>query len=311
MSVVELRSVSKRHGEVLALERLDLVVRRGEVVAILGPNGAGKSTLFELLLGLLRPSAGRVRVLGRPPGERSARRRIGAMLQGAGLPEQVRVEELVRLLRSSYPSGLEGDEALRRVGLQARRRHRVETLSGGERQRLLLAMAIVGAPALLLLDEPTVAMDVAARRRFWDQARASVERGATLLFATHDLREADAVADRVVLLHRGRVLADAAPAELKRLVPGHVVTLVTDAPPERIEAWPGVERVVGTIPAPSPPLRRLVVSAVDATCVVVPLVRAGHRLVELAVTQPDLETAFTQLTAAGDTGTGNPGRATA
>jgi ABC-2 type transport system ATP-binding protein len=300
MPVVELRSVSKRHGEFLALDQLDLVVRRGEVVAVLGPNGAGKSTLFELLLGLLCPTAGRVSVLGHAAGNRRARVRIGAMLQGAGLPDLIRVAELVRLVRRSYPAGLEVDDALHRVGIASRRDHRVEHLSGGERQRLLLALAIVGSPDLLLLDEPTVAMDVAARRRFWDQARASVERGTTLVFATHDLREADAVADRVVLLHRGRVLADAPPAELKRLVPGHVVTFVTDAPPERIEAWQGVERVVDTLPVPPPPLRRLAVTAVDAACVVVPLVRAGHSLAELAIAQADLETAFTHLTSTGD-----------
>ncbi len=307
MSVVELEQVAKVYGDVVAVDGVGLSVDRGEVVALLGPNGAGKSTLFELLLGLVRPTAGRARVLGVSPGG-EARAQVGAMLQHAGLPDQVTVAELVRLVGRSYPATLGLDAVLERVGLAHRHRHTVSTLSGGERQRLLLALAIVGDPQLLLLDEPTAAMDLEARRRFWEHTLASVDDGTTLVFATHDLAEADAVADRVVLLHHGQVLADATPTALKRLVPGCVVTLVTDAPPEVIARWPGVERVD---PAPdggsSPPAHaRLAVSATDAESVVVPLVRSGHDLSGLGVAEADLETAFVQLTRSATAGATHP-----
>lgn len=205
MTVLEMQGVRKEYGGVPALDGLDLTVQRGEIVAVLGPNGAGKTTTFELLLGLVRPSAGSVRVLGEEPGPR-VRGRTGAMLQSAGLPEQVTVRELVRLIGRSYPQSLDVDDVLARTGLAKRAGRTVTTLSGGERQRLLLALALVGAPELLLLDEPTAAMDVAARRTFWEQARA--QDGATIVFATHDLAEAAAVADRVLVVSQGRLVAD-------------------------------------------------------------------------------------------------------
>lgn len=212
MTVIELSGVTKQYGSVRALDGLDLRVERGEIVALLGPNGAGKTTTFELLLDLTRPTEGRVEVLDGPPSR--ARGRIGAMLQSAGLPDQVTVRELVRLIGRSYPSAVPTDEVLQRVNLTARATRTVTTLSGGERQRLLLALALIGEPELLLLDEPTAAMDVVSRRSFWAQARAAVGHGATILFATHDMTEAQTVADRILVVARGRLLADGTPAEL-------------------------------------------------------------------------------------------------
>ena len=205
MTVLEMRDVRKEYGEVTALDGMDLAVEQGEIVAVLGPNGAGKTTTFELLLGLIRPTTGSVRVLGEEPGPR-VRGRIGAMLQSAGLPEQVTVRELVRLIGRSYPQSLDVDDVLASTGLTKRARRAVTTLSGGERQRVLLALALVGAPQLLLLDEPTAAMDVAAKHTFWEQARGLD--GATVVFATHDLAEAAAVADRVLVVAQGRLVAD-------------------------------------------------------------------------------------------------------
>ena len=205
MTVLEMRDVRKEYGEVTALDGMDLAVEQGEIVAVLGPNGAGKTTTFELLLGLIRPTAGSVRILGEEPGPR-VRGRIGAMLQSAGLPEQVTVRELVRLIGRSYPQSLDVDDVLASTGLTKRARRAVTTLSGGERQRVLLALALVGAPQLLLLDEPTAAMDVAAKHTFWEQARGLD--GATVVFATHDLAEAAAVADRVLVVAQGRLVAD-------------------------------------------------------------------------------------------------------
>jgi ABC-2 type transport system ATP-binding protein len=212
MTVIEMSGVTKEYGPVHALDGVDLRVERGEIVALLGPNGAGKTTTFELLLDLARPTRGAVTVLGGPPP--AARGRIGAMLQSAGLPEQVTVRELVRLVGRSFPRAVPTDEMLERVNLAGRAGRTVTTLSGGERQRLLLALALVGEPELLLLDEPTAAMDVVSRRSFWAQARTAVGHGATILFATHDMTEAETVADRILVIARGRLLADGTPAEL-------------------------------------------------------------------------------------------------
>jgi ABC-2 type transport system ATP-binding protein len=210
---LELRDVHARYGPVQALHGVSLTVEDGEIVALLGPNGAGKTTTFELALGLIRPTDGDVEVLGHRPGPR-ALTRIGAMLQTAGLPEDVTVRELVRLVGRSYPAALPMDAVLARCHLDDRADRTVATLSGGERQRMLLAMALVGVPDLLLLDEPTAALDVASRRLFWERARESAADGATILFATHDLTEAAAVADRVVVLRDGRAIADAPPGAL-------------------------------------------------------------------------------------------------
>lgn len=210
---VQFAHVVKHHGAVRALDGVDLTVARGEIVALLGPNGSGKSTAFELLLGLVRPSAGEVRVLGGRAGG-PVRDHVGAMLQSGELPEHTTVSELIGLIGRSYPTALPVGPLLAQVDLRDRANALVGSLSGGERQRVRLAMALVGAPRLLLLDEPTAAMDVAARREFWSQVRASVRGGATLLFATHDLHEASSVADRVIVLRQGRVVADAPPAEL-------------------------------------------------------------------------------------------------
>ena len=306
MSVIGVSEVRRSFGDVTALDGVTFEVHRGEVVALLGPNGAGKSTVFELLLGLIAPSSGAVRVLGQPPGG-GVRSRVGALLQSAGLPEQVTVRELVELVGRSYARTLTVDPLLTEVGLGHRSRHEIAILSGGERQRLLLALALVGMPEVLLLDEPTAAMDLEARRNFWVYAREAIVRGATLLFATHDLAEAAEVADRVVLLHQGRVVADAPPTQLTTLVPGSQITVVTDAAPTTIAAWPGV---VDVTPAGDPPvagaLSRLTVSAADAPSVVVPLVRDGYALAELTVRDADLEMAFARLTGLDPVGEGEP-----
>jgi ABC-2 type transport system ATP-binding protein len=303
VSVLEAKQARRTYGRRVALHGFDLCIERGEVVALLGPNGAGKSTVFDLLLGLIAPSEGRITVFGERP-HAGMRTRVGAMLQDAGLPEQYRVGELVRLVARSYPKAHPVDETLDRVGLAPRRRQSVATLSGGERQRLLLALATVGGPELLLLDEPTSAMDVESRRSFWEQTLSAVERGATLLFATHDLAEADAVADRVVLLHEGRMIADATPAKLKQLVPSCLVTVATDAPGATIGSWSGVKRVQPAAPGKGVTpegLALVTVSAADAGQVVVPLVKAGYQVEQLTIVDADLEAAFMHLTRGGST----------
>ncbi len=207
-SAVQFDGVSHRFGDVLALDGLDLTIRTGETVALLGPNGAGKSTAIGLMLGLLQPTHGAVRTLGMTPRGAVASGRVGSMLQQSGLPSNVRVGELVEFARRLYPNPLALSAVLERAGLTALAGRDVGRLSGGERQRLRFALGIAGDPDLVFLDEPTVAMDVETRRAFWTDMRRSAAEGRTVLFATHYLDEADQVADRIVVLDRGRIVAD-------------------------------------------------------------------------------------------------------
>ena len=212
---IQLIKARKCYGAVCALDELDLTVAAGELVAVLGANGAGKTTLIELLTGLRRPTSGTVSVLGMPAGSVAGRRRTGLMLQDHGLPAGATVRELVALIGRVYPRQLPIDDVLRIAGLTSLADRRSSGLSGGQRQRLSFAFAIVGDPDLIVLDEPTAAMDVDGRREFWDRMQMLARLGRTILFATHHLDEADA-AGRIVVLDRGRVIADATPAELKR-----------------------------------------------------------------------------------------------
>ena len=195
-AAVEFDGVSRRFGDVLALDDVRLSIRPGETVALLGPNGAGKSTAIGLMLGLLEPTSGAVSVLGMSPRQAVASGRIGSMLQQTGLPTNVRVGELVDFARRLYPHPLSQAAVLERSGLTALSDRSVDRLSGGESQRLRFAIGIAGDPDLVFLDEPTVAMDVETRRAFWADMRRSASEGRTILFATHYLEEADQVADR-------------------------------------------------------------------------------------------------------------------
>ncbi len=215
--VVEVSGLVKRYGGRAVVDGLDLAVARGEVLALLGPNGAGKTTTVETIEGYRRPDAGSVRVFGLDPradGER-VRARSGLMLQRADLWNQVRVREAVRLFAAFYPNPLDPDELLERVGLADLAQARYRGLSGGERQRLSLALALVGRPELAILDEPTAALDVAARRATWALLRELREGGTTVLLTTHLIDEAEALADRLAIMDRGRLVALGTPLELR------------------------------------------------------------------------------------------------
>jgi ABC-2 type transport system ATP-binding protein len=296
MTVLELSGVTKTHGRVTALDKVDLEVEAGELVALLGPNGAGKTTMFELLLGLSSPTEGGIRVLGGAPGSRGIVGRIGAMLQGAGLPENITVHDLVRLIGRSYPLSLPVELVLERVGLTARRNRTVTDLSGGERQRLLLAAAIVGVPDLLLLDEPTAAMDPEGKRGFWREARTAVGDGTTVVFATHDLAEADSVAQRVVVLGQGRILADGTPSELKSVIHGKTVRLQTDVPIAELAALPGSGPVEVEGPGTTPDHQWVRVHSEAPEELVAALLARGIPVEGLTIVDAELEDAFLKLT---------------
>ncbi len=213
--VVSFRGVSKSFGAVRAVSGLDLELRAGETVALLGPNGAGKSTTLDLLLGLRNPDGGRIDVFGTTPAKAIAAGRVGAMLQSGGLMEEVTVRELVSLACDLHPRAYPVDEVLAGAGIADIGDRKVNKLSGGQEQRVRFALATAGAGDLIVLDEPTVGMDVSARQAFWATMRAQVDQGRTVLFATHYLEEADAIADRVLVLHRGSLIADGTAAEIK------------------------------------------------------------------------------------------------
>ncbi|BBA99879.1 putative ABC transporter ATP-binding protein [Actinacidiphila reveromycinica] len=213
--MVSFRDVGKSFGAVRAVAELSLELHPGETVALLGPNGAGKSTALDLLLGLKNADQGEVRVFGSTPAQAIAKGRLGAMLQSGGLMEEVTVRELVALACDLHPRAYPVDQVLAAADLTGIRDRKVNKLSGGQEQRVRFAMATAGENDLIVLDEPTTGMDVSARQAFWATMRAQVDRGRTVLFATHYLEEADAIADRVLVLHRGRLIADGTAAEIK------------------------------------------------------------------------------------------------
>ncbi|MFJ8462600.1 ABC transporter ATP-binding protein [Streptomyces swartbergensis] len=213
--VVAFDQVSKGYGSVRAVDGLTLTLRPGRTVALLGPNGAGKSTTLDLLLGLKKPDSGTVRLFGTSPRDAIVAGRVGAMLQSGGLMDGVTVAELVRLACDLHPKPYWPSEVLSRAGIEQLADRKVDKLSGGQAQRVRFALATAGDSDLIVLDEPTTGMDVTTRQAFWATLREQAGRGRTVLFATHYLEEADAVADRVLVLHRGRLLADGTAAEIK------------------------------------------------------------------------------------------------
>jgi ABC-2 type transport system ATP-binding protein len=288
--------VTRRYGPVTAVDGLSLQIRRGQTVALLGPNGAGKTTTVELLLGLAQPDAGVVGLFGGPPADAVAAGRVGAMLQDAGLPQGARVAELLGLVRSLYPDPLSLADTLRLADLEPLAQRQVQRLSGGQRQRVRLALALAGNPELLILDEPTAALDVDARRTFWDRVRAYVSAGRTVLFATHRLEEADAVADRVVVIAGGRLLADGTPDQVKAQAAGRSTISVAADGLSRylLENLPAVQTV-------RQDRGRLTLSTSDPDATIRALLQHAPHVQDLEVTRAGMEEAFLHLTHQGGT----------
>jgi len=242
---VDIQDVSKSFGPIQAVAGVSLRLRRGETVAILGPNGAGKTTLISILLGLQSPDAGRAHILGMDPQRAVSSGRVGAMLQDGGLMPGVRVGELLRLLHSLYPQPMPVERAIALAQVKEFAGQRVDRLSGGQTQRVRVAAALIGDPELLILDEPTASMDVEARRSFWRGMDAQAGAGQTILFSTHNLEEADDHCDRVVVLGRGRVLAEGTPSAIKDRVGLRSLRCVITRPEavQRVRSLPGVSAV--------------------------------------------------------------------
>ena len=287
--LARLREVTKHYGQRAALDRFSLTLRRGEVTALLGPNGAGKTTAVRLLLGLMRPDAGAVEVLGRDPRSSQARTAIGAMLQRANAPDSLSVREQIELFRSYYPRPLATAELLKRTGLAALEHRRFGALSGGQKQRMLFALAICGDPEVVFLDEPTVGLDIQTRRQVWSEVRALAAAGKAVLLTTHYLEEADALAHRIVLIERGRVVRAGTPHEIKHSIAARRIRCRTRLPAAALRALPTVTRVEADRDG-------MVIFAHEPQQVLREMLPLDETLSDLEVSAASLEDAFLALT---------------
>ena len=292
--MIELRGVAKSfetpHGRVDAVRGIDVTIETGETVALLGPNGAGKSTTLDMALGLLRPDAGTVTVFGTPPEEAVARGAVGAMLQTGGLVRDLEVRELLVQVASLYPRPLDVDETIDLVGIGEIADRRTQKLSGGQTQRVRFALALVTNPDLLVLDEPTVAMDVEGRHGFWATMREFATRGKTVVFATHYLEEADAYADRAVLMANGVVVADGPTTEIKSLVGTRTIrATLPRVALEELERLPGVTRAERRGDA-------VVLSCTDSDAAIRALLARWQDARDIEIVGAGLEEAFLELT---------------
>lgn len=287
--IARLDGAIKRYGRLTALDGADLQLHRGELLALLGPNGAGKTTAIALLLGLIRADAGRVELFGQDPQRIEARRRIGVMLQNAELPPTLRVGELLRLTASYYPAPRALAESAELAGVTDLLGRPYAKLSGGQQRRVQFALALCGRPELLFLDEPTVGMDIEARQKLWAAIRQLVAEGCSVLLTTHYLEEAEALADRVCVMSRGRMIHEGTVEELRARVALKRVRCLSTLPTDTVRGWPEVSEVRREN-------ERLHIAAAEAETVVRRLLDADPLLRELEVQRAGLAEAFTELT---------------
>jgi ABC-2 type transport system ATP-binding protein len=284
-----LSRVTKRYGAITALSDVDVALQPGETLALLGPNGAGKTTAIRTLLGIIAPDSGTATVFGKSPRRAANRTRIGAMLQVSGVPATLTVREHVRLFSSYYPHPLPITDTITIAGLRGLENRLYGQLSGGQKQRVAFALAICGDPDALVLDEPTTALDVESRLALWTQIRGYVARGRSVLLTTHDLAEADALANRIMVLFGGKIVAEGSAAEIKSRAGGSTVRCTSGLDDERLRAIPGVDavqRAEGVI--------RLTTR--DANAAVRALYAGDPTFTLLDVAQTPLEDAFLALT---------------
>ncbi len=288
------KSFSSGAGTVHAVRGIDLTIRPGEVVAFLGPNGAGKTTTIDMVLGLSDPTAGCVRIFGKTPVEAIGAGQVAAVMQTGGLLRDITVAETVELTAALFGTSTSATPYLERAGIADIAGRTVAKCSGGQQQRLRFAMALVSEPDLLLLDEPTTGMDVEGRREFWSAIREDAAHGRTIVFATHYLEEADAYADRIVLVSQGRIVADGSAAEIKNLASGRTVSARVDDPPERDEVAATVRAIPG-VDTVEERGARLIVRASDSD-VVARYLLTSTAARDLEIAAENLEDAFLALT---------------
>jgi ABC-2 type transport system ATP-binding protein len=287
-AVAELVGASKKLGGRLVLDKLDLAIRAGEVTALLGPNGAGKTTSVGLLTGRLSPDGGQARLFGLDATRPAARARMGVMLQAAGLPDVMTVREMVTLQSGYYRDARPVAESLELAGIASLADTRCGKLSGGQARRVQYALAICGRPDLLVLDEPTAAMDRASTRALWATVREAADDGAAILLTSHDLAEADALADRILVMNHGRIVADDTPTAIRARVSGSVIRCRTTLPAARLTMLPGVR----TAEADGADMRIVTADAVETVRI---LLQLDDGLEGLRVSDAALEDAIAQL----------------
>ena len=287
--LARLRGVRHHYGKTLALDGLDLALPAGQVLALLGPNGAGKSTAISLLLGLQRPGAGSVELFGLPPQALDARRRAGVMLQAAAVPDTLKVRELIDLTRSYYPQPRSVADLVALAGLDGLMARRYGQLSGGQQRRVQFALAVCGRPELLFLDEPTTGLDIDARQTLWKAIRELRSQGCAVLLTTHYLEEAEALADRVVVVNHGRVVAEGTVAQIRAHVAQRRIRCTSALPAALVQGWPGVQLAQRDG-------ARLEIVAESAESVVRRLLAEDAALSDLEVQRAGLADAFLALT---------------
>jgi ABC-2 type transport system ATP-binding protein len=287
--LAELCRASKRYGKVVALDELNLAVNQGELLALLGPNGAGKTTAISLLLGLQSPDQGSARLLGHSPQETAAHLGVGVMMQEVYLAPELRVREHIDLIASYCPMPLSVAETLDLTNTASLSGRPYGKLSGGQKRQAQFALAICGRPRLLFLDEPTVGLDLQSRETMWQTLRLLVAQGSSIVLTTHYLEEAEALADRVVVLAKGRLIAAGTVSEIRGLVSRKRIHCATSLSLAQVQAWPEVERVTGSA-------GRLQIIANDAEEVVRRLLASDQQLSDLEVHRAGLAEAFTELT---------------
>jgi ABC-2 type transport system ATP-binding protein len=290
LPAAQLIDAAKKYGSVEALKGISLDIDLGEVVAMLGPNGAGKTTSISLMLGLRKPTSGTAKLFGLNPTDRHARSRTGVMLQESGVPQVLKVSEMIDLFRSYYPAPMPTARVIELAGLEEKAQSQNKDLSGGQRQRLYFALAICGDPDLIFLDEPTVGLDVESRRAFIQSIKGFIATGKTIVLTTHYLEEADELAKRVVVIDHGQIIADASPVEIKAKVVGKKVTF-TSARPLALADLAGLPITASEIKG-----QYHVLVTAEPEAVLRELFRRGVDFSDLEVTGAGLEEAFLALT---------------
>lgn len=288
-TLASLTRIHKRYGKLAALDGFDLTARRGELLALLGPNGAGKSTAISILLGLQNADQGEARLFGHPPQDIEGRRRIGVMMQEVMLPGVMRCRELLEQVAGYYPMPYEVDMVIERLGLAELAQRRYDKLSGGQKRQVQFALALVGRPELLFLDEPTVGMDIQAREALWRVIRELLHEGCSIVLTTHYLEEAEALANRVVVMARGKVVTTGTVDEIRASVSRKQVSLISRLSADAVRGWPDVlavaverDRLQITTRAAEPLLQRLF--------------REDPELGDIEVKRAGLAEAFNELT---------------